>query len=476
MFRIESLLSARLFLSPQLVGQRIYFISNLGGRLSLYAMDEGGSVPEPLLPPNIALQNPDLIDGHSFQVFPDLGKILIMLDQDGDENYQPMLLPLDGGFPEPVFAEELANTRVHLAFAKPDDNLAYFSVESRSAETMTSYQANLVTGEMVKLAESKWGAYPVAAAQDHQQVVIFDSYTMGDAAVYLWNKQNGKLNLLYGVPIEQREPGQQVPLSGIQALEFDSDGRGLLGVAALFTDTYGPVYLDLSNPQAGFVEVRMEGAVHKGVGEMVGLRHLDGTRFAAAFNIDGCSWLYEAAFDRSAMTLHLNCAVAGAQQPLTNGVMESYDYDKSSDRFIVSFSTATSPTQIYTVAGPNRSQVTAHTRERVMGIAPELLSSGEDASFVSFDGTRISARLYMPAESLGFTGKRPLVYYIHGGPQGQERPDFAWFSMPLIQYLTLNGFAVLFPMYAAALAMGWITPSRWTVTGAVRTAWTMCTH
>jgi dipeptidyl aminopeptidase/acylaminoacyl peptidase len=51
----------------------------------------------------------------------------------------------------------------------------------------------------------------------------------------------------------------------------------------------------------------------------------------------------------------------------------------------------------------------------------------------------------LPAASLGFQGPRPLVYYIHGGPQSQERPNFAWFSMPLIQYLTLNGFAVFVP-------------------------------
>jgi hypothetical protein len=50
-FRIESLLSARLFLSPQIVGDRIYFISDLSGRLSLYAMNKGGSVPEPLPAP-----------------------------------------------------------------------------------------------------------------------------------------------------------------------------------------------------------------------------------------------------------------------------------------------------------------------------------------------------------------------------------------------------------------------------------------
>jgi dipeptidyl aminopeptidase/acylaminoacyl peptidase len=85
------------------------------------------------------------------------------------------------------------------------------------------------------------------------------------------------------------------------------------------------------------------------------------------------------------------------------------------------------------------------TRERALALAPELLASGEDASFESHDGLRVSARLYLPSERLGFDGPRPLVYYVHGGPQGQERPDFSWFSMPLIQILTLTGFAVFVP-------------------------------
>jgi|GEM_PF-3107691 len=63
MIQIESLLSARLFLAPRLSGGHIYFVSNLSGRLSLYAMEAraGGSVPKPVLPPEIALQNPELI-------------------------------------------------------------------------------------------------------------------------------------------------------------------------------------------------------------------------------------------------------------------------------------------------------------------------------------------------------------------------------------------------------------------------------
>src|SRR5512141_2686363 len=113
--RIESLLAARLFIAPQLVDGNIYFVSDLSGRLSLYRMDArpGGSVPEPLLPPHIALQNPHLIGGYAFYVFPKIGQILLILDHDGDENYQPMLVPLDGGFPEPAFGEQLAGYRVH---------------------------------------------------------------------------------------------------------------------------------------------------------------------------------------------------------------------------------------------------------------------------------------------------------------------------------------------------------------------------
>jgi len=56
--RIESLLSARLFISPQRVGARLFFVSNLSGRLSLYAMNYGGSVPEPLLPKILRSRTP----------------------------------------------------------------------------------------------------------------------------------------------------------------------------------------------------------------------------------------------------------------------------------------------------------------------------------------------------------------------------------------------------------------------------------
>jgi dipeptidyl aminopeptidase/acylaminoacyl peptidase len=139
---------------------------------------------------------------------------------------------------------------------------------------------------------------------------------------------------------------------------------------------------------------------------------------------------------------------------LDGGMLERVEYNSNDDVFSFAFSTATTPTRIYTVGGKKRDKITSHTDEKILGIPDGILSKGEDASFLSHDGLRCSARLYLPSSRLGFKGPRPIVYYIHGGPQGQERPDFAWFSMPLIQYLTLRGFAVFVPNVRGSTGYG----------------------
>jgi dipeptidyl aminopeptidase/acylaminoacyl peptidase len=273
---------------------------------------------------------------------------------------------------------------------------------------------------------------------------MVDSYTNGDDVIFLREQGVDDWRVLYGKPMDQRLPDEQVPLTGVLSADFTGDDRGLLLCCAVFEDCYGPAYLDLRRP-GELHPVSVIGVRHSGIGEMVRVIRLDGERYAVEYNIDGCSWLYEATYDPQKLQLHLGRVYAGEKPPLVNGVLVSWRYDPAGDRFALVFSTATSPTQIFTVECTARMRVTPHTRERVLGIAANQLSGGEDASFTSYDGTRVSARLYLPSADLGYQGARPLVYYVHGGPQGQERPDFAWFSMPLIQFLTLNGFAVFVP-------------------------------
>ena len=448
--RIESLLSARLFIYPQLVGETIYFLSNLSGHLSLYCMNYGGSVPEPLLPSNLSLQNPELMDGFSFRVFPNLGKILVMLDNNGDENYQPVLIPIEGGFPEPAFNNYFANYRVHLSLCDTNQDIVYLSAERRDKPFSETYHGDLASSKLTRLAESRWGATPVAHNPDHSRLLLADGYTVGDRVLYLL--ENKKKTVIYGMPLAKRKKSEPVALNGLTAAVFTENGRGVLVISSVFDDTYSLGYIPLDQPGT-MLPVQVKGIEHQGIGEMTGIEHLYREHYAIFYNIDGCSLVYDAKFNEDDLTFKIKHTVVG-DIPLESGELEHLDYNQEMDIFTVSFSTATSPTQIYSIEKKKRDFVVLHTNEKVLGIPEEHLSKGEDASFTSFDGLRISARLYLPASPLGFTGPRPVVYYIHGGPQGQERPNYAWFSMPLIQYLTLRGFAVFVPNVRGSTGYG----------------------
>jgi pimeloyl-ACP methyl ester carboxylesterase len=449
-YRVESLLSARLFLFPQHADGRIYFLSNLSGHLSLYVMNYGGSMPEPLLPPHIALQNPELIGGYSYCVFPKIKKILVMIDHDGDEKYQPMLVPLEGGFPEPAFGDRLVNSRVHLFVCDKAKNMAYFLAERLDASVQETYRANLKTGELTKIGESTWGLFPAAHNKNHSQTLMGEGYTVGDGVLYRFKGDEHKL--IYGKRLEDRAEGESVPLNGIGSAEFSPSGKGAILTSAVFDDAYSLGYINFTKP-GELSPVTVKGMVHKGKGEMVNIGRLSEDRYFIVYNIDGCSWVYEGIFNEEKLEMNYKYVLVG-KKPLDNGKLEHLDYDEAADLFTATFSTATSPTQIYTIEGKSRSKVVLHTAEKILGIPHAHLSAGEDASFTSHDGTRVSARLYLPAHSLGFNGPRPVVYYIHGGPQGQERPDFAWFSMPLIQFLTLRGFAVFVPNVRGSTGYG----------------------
>jgi len=434
--RVGALLSARQFLEPQLADGRLYFISNLGGALSLYAMDAEGGVPEPLLPPQIALQNPELIGGHSFFVAPELDRILVMLDHDGDENYEPFMVPLEGGFPEPLDADAFGGVRTHLADVDHDGLIAYFVAESREEALFYAMRCDLRTGEVETLHSSKYGAVPFAWSSDHARVIFADQYLRGDTLLYEF--VDGERRVLHGTPIEEREEGREYPRPGFDSGHMTASGKGMLLDTTLFDDTGTPGYLPLDGGELEPVTVK--GIAHEGHGELERLQHLDDDRFAAIYNIDGCSWAYDSRFDEEGRTLTLDRVLIG-QEELAEGMVHGVDLDRATGQFAASFCTATMPTQLYLIGAG----VEQRTRERALGLAPQLLSAGEDASFESHDGLRISARLYLPSSELGYDGPRPLVYYIHGGPQGQERPNFAWFSMPLIQILALEGFAVFVP-------------------------------
>ena len=467
-FPIESLLSARHMLSPQLVDEYVYFLSNMSGQLSLYRMKKSGSLPELLLPPSIALQNPHLMLGESFVVFPTIKKILVGIDNNGDENYQPSVIPLEGGIPEKVFGEKYTNQQLGCINYDRNACTAYFVRDDRKSGKYEAIRQNLKTGKETLLGTSLYGNFPVGKNQRNSKVILVDGYTAADNVLYLWEEGKGK-RLLFGTPLENRVAGKECPPSGINTCNFLEGDTGLLLRTTLMDDSGSLAYLDFENPSE-LEKVTIHGTKHRGAGELVDVEKLDDDRYMLTYNIDGCSWIYDGKFVRrenkssgkaKKSEFLIENTIIG-KPPVSEGVVlglkpwVTSPKKKSGARgYAFSFTTALDPSQLYSAeAVRGKMKYTALSTERILGIPQKLLSKGEDKSYKSFDGERISARLYLPAKDLGVAPPYPLVLYVHGGPQGQERPDFTWFSMPLIQYLTLHGMAVFVPNVRGSTGYG----------------------
>ena len=451
-FPIQSLLSARLLLSPQLAEGKVYFLSDMSGVISLYAMNEKGSIPEPLLPAGLALQNPHLMAGHNYYVLPKLSKILVMIDENGNENYQPCFIPINGGIPQPIFGNKYKNEQLGCIHCDAKKNIAYFFRDDRKTPNIEGLKVDLATLEVTSLGTSLYGNTWNGVNKNHSIVILADGYTAADTILYTWRKGTPERQLLYGIPIDKRTKDQQIKLSGFGTCNFTPDEKGLIIRTNLFSDEGSIGYLAIDEP-ANITEVQISGVKHKGKGELVDLRTVHNDLYLLEYNIDGCSWLYECRYqeDKGERLLKVTQTLCGLP-PLEEGALLGYEFElqktpnQTKVGYVLSHAKANIPAQIYLYPTDFKAKTPKTlSHERVLGIDKKFLSPGEDASYTSSDGLRISARLYLPSKELSFKDPRPLVLYVHGGPQSQERPDFTWFSMPLIQYLTLNGFAVFVP-------------------------------
>ncbi len=85
-------------------------------------------------------------------------------------------------------------------------------------------------------------------------------------------------------------------------------------------------------------------------------------------------------------------------------------------------------------------QLVRWTESELGGMDLSGLRAPELVRWKSFDGRMISGFLYRPHAR--FTGKRPVIINIHGGPEGQSRPGFQGRSN---YYLNELGVAILYP-------------------------------
>ena len=118
------------------------------------------------------------------------------------------------------------------------------------------------------------------------------------------------------------------------------------------------------------------------------------------------------------------------------GVAYSMSFNETSLVFSYADSTHTADIWRYNLQANELEQLTFSD---YAGIDRELFSEPRIVSYISFDGMKIPAILYLPKNRA--QNPIPFVISAHGGPEGQSRPDF----IRTYQFLLTRGIGVMAP-------------------------------
>jgi dipeptidyl aminopeptidase/acylaminoacyl peptidase len=114
----------------------------------------------------------------------------------------------------------------------------------------------------------------------------------------------------------------------------------------------------------------------------------------------------------------------GKEKPapkLPPGQMGGLSWHESGKEVAFTLSWARSPADAYSFE-PATGRLERWTESETGGLNPATFAEPELVRWKSFDGKAISGFLYKPKAT--FTGRRPVIISIHGGPESQSRPGF----------------------------------------------------
>lgn len=205
---------------------------------------------------------------------------------------------------------------------------------------------------------------------------------------------------------------------------FTRDGRGVVTVSDGDGEFRRLVYLPISAGQPRVLTPKLNYDV-----EQFDLS-FDANRLAFVTNEKGASVL---------RLMELPTFKELPRPPLLQGVIRSLEWRRHSHEVAFSMSSAKSAGDVFSY-DIEANQLTRWTNGNSPKVNTSAFAEPKLVKWKSFDGLEVSGFLYAPPSR--FTGKRPVIVNIHGGPEGQARPDFIGRNNYFVDEL---GVAILYP-------------------------------
>ncbi|MCK6536403.1 MAG: alpha/beta fold hydrolase [Polyangiaceae bacterium] len=338
--------------------------------------------------------------------------LLFSSDTGGNEQFQLHRQDLKTG--ESVLLTNGKSRNEAYAWSKKGDKLA-FSSNARNGRDIDIWLSDGQTAGSAKLLLERTGHWvPLEFSADDKQLLLLEYVSINDSRIHLADLESKAV----------RRISPEAPVAAYRAATLDPSGKRAFVTSdreGEFTEVYE---VDLIKADAPWKPLTRH--IKWNVEEIA--LSPDGRTLAFCVNEDGLSVL------RLLDTATKKDRVVPG---VPKGVISGLRFARKASVLGFTFASATTPGDAFSF-DVGRGKLERWTESEIGGLPKSRFVEPTLVRFKSFDGLSVPAFYYAAKAD----GPRPVVVWIHGGPEMQARPELS----PLIQYLvTQSKISVLVP-------------------------------
>ncbi|MBW4538022.1 MAG: S9 family peptidase [Myxacorys chilensis ATA2-1-KO14] len=276
---------------------------------------------------------------------------------------------------------------------------------------------------LAQVESGGWGA--ADWSPDDQKILVQEYISATESNLWIIDATSGEKKLT--------TPKTGNSKVSYEAGAFSKDGKGLYVITDRESEFLRLAYVDLATQKHTYLTSQIPWDV-----EEFDLSD-DGKLLAFVTNEDGAS------------VLHLLDTATGKEKALPKlpiGQVSGILWHPNNQDLGFTLVAARSTADVYSL-NVTDNKIERWTESETGGLNTANFSEPELVRWKSFDGKTISGFLYRPPAK--FTGKRPVIVNIHGGPESQFRPSFLG---RLNYYLNELGVAIVFPNVRGSTGYG----------------------
>jgi dipeptidyl aminopeptidase/acylaminoacyl peptidase len=349
--------------------------------------------------------------------------LLFQKDVGGGEWFQYFHYDLESGDSTLLTDGKSRNTSAH--WSSGGDLIAYVSTRRNKQDTdlWVMNPASPRTDHLLtQLSGGGWE--PQDWSPDDKKILLMEGISVNETYLWIVDAATGEKTEL-----TPRKTEEQVAYGSPR---FSKDGKGVYVTTDKDSEFQRLAYIDLATKKMTIVTPDLSWDIDEFQ------QSWDGKWIAFLSNEDGLS------------KLHILDSATGRERAVPKlpvGVMSGLIWHRNNRDLGYGLQTGSAPGDCYSLdvaAGKIERWTTSET-----AVNPTGLRDAEPVRWKAFDGRNISGFLYRPPAK--FTGKRPVLIEIHGGPEGQSRP---WFLDSDNYFLKELGIAILLPNVRGSTGYG----------------------